>query len=154
LFIQKKIYVYFMSINYFLIKMENRDNINNKNESFRYKKNFIYQFFFKYLKKLISNYREDTDSLVISFNNMELSRKQIVLYIAIPCFVAVLIGFLIGFLSGYLPEKNKNDSNKNNFDANLLKYYESLVRDIDYSYFETLNNEVKASIIRENLKYL
>ncbi len=134
--------------------MENRDNINNKNESFRYKKNFIYQFFLKYLKKLISNYREDTDSLVISFNTMELSRKQIVLYIAIPCFVAVLIGFLIGFLSGYLPEKNKNDSNKNNFDANLLKYYESLVRDIDYSYFETLNNEVKASIIRENLKYL
>ena len=86
---------------------------------------------------------------------MDLSRKQKIFYTVIPCFIAVLLGFLIWFLSGYVPEKNKNDSNKNNnnVDVNLLKYYESLVKDIDYSYFEKLNNEVKASIIRQNLKY-
>ena len=83
---------------------------------------------------------------------MDLSRKQKIYFILIPCFVALLVGFLIGFLSGYVPKKGSNNNgNQNNVDENLLKYYESLVKDIDYSYFEEISNEVSSSVIRQNL---
>lgn len=82
---------------------------------------------------------------------MNLCRKQIIYYIVLPCLLASILAFIIGFLSGYLPNKSNNDDK--NVDVNLYKYYETLIKDIDNSYFEQLSNEMNAENIRGHLRY-
>ena len=78
---------------------------------------------------------------------MELSRNQKITLLII-LIVTFVVAFLIGFLSGYLPKKGSDNSN----DATIARYYEKLVKDIDYSYFDKLANEMSADKIRQNLK--
>ena len=60
-----------------------------------------------------------------------------------PC---VLVGVLISyFLLLSMTTTNKNDDL-------LLKYYKTLLKDIDYSVFDKLVHEIKAENIRNNLK--
>jgi hypothetical protein len=77
------------------------------------------------------------------FERTKILFKNQINYWIFPCIIALLIGFISGFLSGYLPLQN---------DKNLLKYYKSTINDVNYDYFEKLQNEIKAENIRNNLK--
>lgn len=85
--------------------------------------------------------QEEAEPLI--FERTKVLFKNQINYWIFPCIIALLIGFISGFLSGYLPLQN---------DKNLLKYYKSTINDIDYDYFEKLQNEIKAENIRNNLK--
>ena len=57
--------------------------------------------------------------------------------------ISILLGLLIVLVLSFQFKET---------DRKALKYYKSIINDIDYSYFEVLQDEIKADNIRQNLK--